>query len=132
MDLRIVPEASFGNLLQHFTGSGRHNEALRTAAVKQGIHVSEYGVAVDETEVTHACATEEEVYELLGMAFVEPELREDRGELEAARDGTLPELMRLADIQRRPALAHGGLGRARAPSPRWPRPPATAATSTWR
>jgi DNA polymerase (family X) len=99
VDLRIVPEASFGNLLQHFTGSGRHNEALRTAAVKKGIHVSEYGVAVDETSVTHACATEEEVYELLGMAYVEPELREDRGELEAARAGTLPDLIEVADIR---------------------------------
>ncbi len=99
VDLRIVPEASFGNLLQHFTGSGRHNEALRTAAVKQGIHVSEYGVAVDETAATHACATEKEVYELLGMAYIEPELREDRGELAAARAGELPELVRLEDIR---------------------------------
>jgi len=99
VDLRIVPAESFGNLLQHFTGSGRHNEALRTAAVKRGIHVSEYGVALDETEVTHACATEEEVYELLGMAYIEPELREDRGELEAARDGSLPDLLELADIR---------------------------------
>ncbi len=99
VDLRIVPAESFGNLLQHFTGSGRHNEALRTAAVKRGMHVSEYGVAVDETETTHACTTEEEVYELLGMAYVEPELREDRGELEAARIGSLPELLQLADIR---------------------------------
>ena len=99
VDLRIVPEDKFGNLLQHFTGSGRHNEALRTAAVRQGIHVSEYGVAVDETETTHACTTEEEVYELLGMAYVPPELREDRGELEAARKGELPELISLADIK---------------------------------
>ena len=99
VDLRIVPEDKFGNLLQHFTGSGRHNEALRTAAVKRGIHVSEYGVAVDETETTHACTTEEEVYELLGMAFVPPELREDRGELEAARKGELPELVTVADIK---------------------------------
>jgi DNA polymerase (family 10) len=99
VDLRIVPEASFGNLLQHFTGSGRHNEALRTAAVRRGIHVSEYGVAVDETETTHACATEAEVYELLGMAFIEPELREDRGELEAAGKGELPELLRIDAIR---------------------------------
>lgn len=99
VDLRIVPPESFGNLLQHFTGSGRHNEALRTAAVKRGIHVSEYGVAVEETEVTHACATEQEVYELLGMAYIEPELREDRGELEAARAGTLPELISIEDIR---------------------------------
>jgi DNA polymerase (family 10) len=99
VDLRIVPEASFGNLLQHFTGSGRHNEALRTAAVKKGIHVSEYGVAVDETSVSHACGSEEEVYALLGMAYIEPELREDRGELEAARAGTLPDLIQVSDIR---------------------------------
>ncbi len=99
VDLRIVPEASFGNLLQHFTGSGRHNEALRTAAVKQGIHVSEYGVAIDESETTHACATEEEVYELLGMAYIPPELREDRGELEAARKKALPALLEVDDIK---------------------------------
>ena len=99
VDLRIVPESSFGNLLQHFTGSGRHNEALRTAAVKRGLHVSEYGVADDNSGETHACATEEEVYELLGMAWVPPELRENRGELEAARNGGLPELVRLEDIR---------------------------------
>ena len=99
VDLRIVPESSFGNLLQHFTGAGRHNEALRTAAVKRGLHVSEYGVADDSSGETHACATEEEVYELLGMAFVPPELRENRGELEAARNGGLPELVRLEDIR---------------------------------
>jgi len=99
VDLRIVPEASFGNLLQHFTGSGRHNEALRTAAVKQGVHVSEYGVAVDTTGATHACATEAEVYELLGMDCIEPELREDRGELAAARRRSLPDLIEPADIR---------------------------------
>ncbi len=99
VDLRIVPEDKFGNLLQHFTGSGRHNEALRTAAVRRGIHVSEYGVAVDQTETSHACASEEEVYELLGMAYIEPELREDRGELEAAREDRLPRLLELSDIK---------------------------------
>ena len=56
VDLRIVPEENFGNLLQHFTGSGQHNEALRTEAVKRGLHVSEYGVADDESGETHACA----------------------------------------------------------------------------
>ena len=99
VDLRIVGEESFGNLLQHFTGSGRHNEALRTAAVRRGLHVSEYGVADDNTGETHACATEEEVYELLGMAYVPPELREDRGELEAARAGTLPDLLSVEDMR---------------------------------
>jgi DNA polymerase (family 10) len=99
IDLRIVPPENFGNLLQHFTGSGKHNEALRTEAVKRGFHVSEYGVIDDSTGTTHACATEEEVYELLGMRYVPPELRENRGELRAAREGTLPELVRLGDIR---------------------------------
>jgi DNA polymerase (family 10) len=99
VDLRIVGEESFGNLLQHFTGSASHNEVLRTKAVKRGLHVSEYAVTDDASGDVHRCATEEEVYELLGMAYVEPELRENRGELEAARKGELPELLRLADIR---------------------------------
>ena len=99
VDLRIVPEEAFGNLLQHFTGSGRHNEALRTAAVRRGLHVSEYGIADDETGDSIACATEEEVYERLGMQWIPPELRENRGELEAAREKRLPELIELADIR---------------------------------
>ncbi len=99
IDLRIVPPENYGNLLQHFTGSGKHNEALRTEAVKRGFHVSEYGVIDDSTETTHACATEEEVYELLGMQYIPPELRENRGELRAARARELPELVKLGDIR---------------------------------
>src|SRR3954462_7845670 len=97
IDFRIVPPENFGNLLQHFTGSGKHNEALRTAAVKRGFNVSEYGVVHDGT--THACATEEEGYELLRMQYIPPELRENRGELEAALKGELPELITLQDIK---------------------------------
>jgi DNA polymerase (family 10) len=99
VDLRIVPEEAFGNLLQHFTGSGRHNEALRTAAVKRGLHVSEYGIADDETGDSLAFTTEEEVYERLGMQWIPPELREDRGELVAARKDALPKLIELDDIR---------------------------------
>jgi DNA polymerase (family 10) len=99
VDLRIVPPENFGNLLQHLTGSKQHNEAMRTEAVKRGWHVSEYGVIDDSTETTHACATEEEVYELLGMAWIPPELRENRGELKAARAGELPELIEVGDIR---------------------------------
>jgi DNA polymerase (family 10) len=99
VDLRIVPEEAFGNLLQHFTGSGRHNEALRTEAVKRGLHVSEYGVADDETGTSEAFTTEEAVYERLGMQYIPPELRENRGELAAARKGTLPQLIELSDIR---------------------------------
>jgi DNA polymerase (family X) len=99
VDLRIVPEEAFGNLLQHFTGSGRHNEALRTAAVKRGLHVSEYGIADDESGDSLAFTTEEEVYERLGMQWIPPELREDRGELDAARKDGLPKLIELDDIR---------------------------------
>ena len=99
VDLRIVAPENFGNLLQHLTGSKQHNEALRTAAVKRGFHVSEYGVTDDSTETTHSCASEEEVYELLGMDWIPPELRENRGELDAARDHKLPELVEVADIR---------------------------------
>ncbi len=99
VDLRVVPEEAFGNLLQHFTGSGKHNEALRTDAVRRGLHVSEYGIADDESGKTDAYATEEEVYERLGMQYIAPELRENRGELAAARAAQLPELIELGDIR---------------------------------
>ena len=99
VDLRIVPEEAFGNLLQHFTGSGRHNEALRTEAVRRGLHVSEYGISDDETGESEAFTIEEQVYERLGMQYIPPELRENRGELEAAREARLPELIELGDIR---------------------------------
>jgi DNA polymerase (family 10) len=99
VDLRIVPSEAFGNLLQHFTGSGRHNEALRTEAVRRGLHVSEYGISDDESGQTEAFTSEEEVYERLGMAYIPPELRENRGELEAARRGELPALIELDDLR---------------------------------
>jgi len=97
--VRIVKEEAFGNLLQHFTGSGRHNEALRTDAVRRGLHVSEYGISDDESGASEAFTTEEKVYERLGMQYIPPELRENRGELEAARAGRLPELIELGDIR---------------------------------
>jgi DNA polymerase (family X) len=99
VDLRIAKPGQLGNLLQHFTGSGAHNAALREAAVRKGLHVSEYGVLEDATAVTHACATEQEVYELLGLSYIEPELRENRGELDGARAGELPRLIELTDIR---------------------------------
>ena len=99
VDLKIVAPDQFGNLLQHFTGSKQHNMALRDAAVRKGLHVSEYGVLNDATGETHRCETEAEVYGLLGLAYIEPELRENRGELEAAAKGTLPDLITLADLK---------------------------------
>jgi len=99
VDLRIAAPGQLGNLLQHFTGSGAHNAALREAAVRGGLHVSEYGILDDATGATDTYETEHEVYERLGLAYIEPELRENRGELEAARAGTLPELIELRDIR---------------------------------
>ncbi len=102
VDLRVVTPDRFGNLLQHFTGSGRHNSSLREAAVRRGMHVSEYGIAHDGESRVHRFATEEEVYAHLGLAWIEPELREDRGELQAASvaDGAgLPRLVELRDIR---------------------------------
>ena len=111
--MRIVEPDQFGNVLQHLTGSKEHNMALRDFAVRRGLHISEYGVLDDSTEITHRCATEEEVYALLGMDYIEPELREDRGELEAALNGTLPELVTRRRPEGRPALPHDRLRRHR-------------------
>jgi DNA polymerase (family 10) len=99
VDLRIVAPDQFGNLMQHFTGSKEHNMALREAAVRRGLHVSEYGVLDDSTGVTHRCEREEEVYALLGLDYIEPELRENRGELEAAGTHTLPRLITVEDLR---------------------------------
>ena len=99
VDLRIVAPDQFGNLLQHFTGSKEHNVALRDAAVRKGLHVSEYGVLDDADGQTHRCATEAEVYALLGLQYIEPELRENRGELEAAAAGRLPTLITIDDLR---------------------------------
>jgi DNA polymerase (family 10) len=97
VDLRVVAPENFGNLLQHFTGSQAHNVALREAAVRRGLHVSEYGILDDETGETLRCATEEEVYERLGLAYPEPELRENRGELSA--DFVAPRLVTVEDLR---------------------------------
>src|SRR5690242_6984001 len=98
-DLRVVPPESYGNLLQHFTGSKHHNLALRERAVKDGLSVSEYSITVVESGEDLAYANEAEVYERLGYQYIPPELRENAGELEAARKGELPKLVELGDIQ---------------------------------
>jgi DNA polymerase (family X) len=99
VDFRVVAPEQFGNVLQHLTGSKEHNMALREYAVRRGLHVSEYGIEDDNDGSKHACATEEEVYELLGLPFIAPELRENRGELQAAIDGSLPDLLREDQIR---------------------------------
>jgi DNA polymerase (family 10) len=99
VDLRIVAPAAFGNLLQHFTGSKAHNVALREEAVARGLSVSEHGITETESGKVDLCESEQAVYERLGYAYIEPELREGRGELKAAREGELPELIELADVR---------------------------------
>jgi DNA polymerase (family X) len=98
IDLRVVEPDQFGNLLQHFTGSKRHNMALREAAVRRGLHVSEYGILDDASGETLRCATEHDVYARLGLPWIPPELREDRGEL-ALRDGDVPRLVEQGDLR---------------------------------
>jgi DNA polymerase (family X) len=99
VDLRIVPPAAFGNLLQHFTGSQAHNVQLREEAVGRGLSVSEHGITEASSGEVELCESEEAVYNRLGYAYIEPELRENRGELKAAREGKLPEPIELGDIR---------------------------------
>jgi DNA polymerase (family 10) len=98
-DLRVVPPESYGNLLQHFTGSKNHNVALREDAVRRGFSVSEYSVTEVETGEEHHFAREEDVYRFLGYDWIPPELRADGGELAAARKGELPKLVELSDLR---------------------------------
>lgn len=91
VDLRVVPAASFGAALCYFTGSKAHNVTLRQLAIKDGLKLNEYGLFKGARRV--AGRTEEEVYARLGLAWIPPELREDRGEIDAARAGTLPRLI---------------------------------------
>jgi DNA polymerase (family X) len=98
-DLRVVPPESFGNLLQHFTGSKDHNVAMREAAVKRGLSISEYGVTTVESGDVFTTEDEDALYEFLGYQPIPPELRENDGELDAARRGELPQLVELADVR---------------------------------
>ena len=99
IDLRVLPAQLFGNLLQHFTGSREHNIQLREMAVRKNLRVSENGILNLETGDNLTCATEEEVYAALGLAYIPPELRLGIGEIEAARAGTLPTLLELGDLR---------------------------------
>ena len=98
-DLRVVPPECYGNLLQHFTGSKDHNIALREEAVRRGLSISEYGVVTSETGETFTAPSEAELYEYLGYEYIPPELRENLGELNVARNGGLPVLVDAADIR---------------------------------
>jgi DNA polymerase (family 10) len=98
-DLRVVPSGLYGNLLQHFTGSKHHNVALREDAVRRGLSISENGVKNVESGEIFKTGSEVELYEFLGYQYIPPELRENLGELEAARKGELPELVGLGDLR---------------------------------
>jgi DNA polymerase (family 10) len=99
VDLRIVAPDAYGNLLQHFTGSAEHNVELRERAVAMGLSVSEHGIADSESGEVSRYATEAEVYERIGLAYIEPELREANGEIRAAAEGTLPKLVGIDEIR---------------------------------
>ncbi len=110
IDIRVQPAESYGSLLQHFTGSKYHNIALREYALKKGLSLSEYGITnlkakeggkkVRETgEDLKKFKTEEQFYNFLGLQYIPPELREDTGEIEAAKENKIPKLIELADIK---------------------------------
>lgn len=106
VDLRVVPEEDWGAALVYFTGSKAHNIKLRTRAVRAGLKLSEYGLFEVDGDAGEASggakvvsATEEEVYAALGLPWIPPTLREDRGEIEAALNGELPELIQESDLR---------------------------------
>ncbi len=97
VDLRVVPHVGYGAARVYFTGSKAHNVKIRTIGVKRDLKINEYGVFKDEERV--AGKTEKEVYSSVGLTFIPPELREDRGEIEAAQQGKVPDLVTLDDIR---------------------------------
>jgi DNA polymerase (family X) len=97
VDLRVVPQVSYGAALHYFTGSKAHNIAVRTLGVKKKLKINEYGVFKDNKRI--AGKTEEEVYREVDLPYIPPELREDRGEVEAAQNNSLPSLVTLDDIR---------------------------------
>jgi len=99
VDLRVVPPESYGAALQYFTGSKDHNVKLRTIAVRAGYKLNEYGLFNRETDKSVAGEDEEGIYRALGMDLMPPELRENRGEIEAAMEGKLPNLVTKEDIK---------------------------------
>jgi len=99
VDLRVVKKESFGAALQYFTGSKEHNVAMRGLAIKKGYKLNEYGLFDKKTEKYITGKNEEDIYKKLGLSYIEPELRENRGEIEEARKGKLPQLVGYDDIQ---------------------------------
>lgn len=99
VDCRVVPPEAYGAALQYFTGSKDHNVKLRTIGVKLGYKLNEYGLFRREDDRLVASETEKEIYGALGMDYVEPELRENRGEIEAAMEHKLPKLIELSEVR---------------------------------
>lgn len=99
VDLEVLPKESYGTLLLHFTGSKQHNVDLRTFGLTKGLSISEHAVKETKTGKIHKFSKEEDVYAFLGLDFIAPELREGKGEIEAARDKKLPVLVELKDIK---------------------------------
>jgi DNA polymerase (family X) len=99
MDLRVVPDESYGAALQYFTGSKEHNIVIRRRAQERGLKINEYGVFREKDDARIAGATEEEVYAAVDLPWIPPELRENRGEIEAAEQHHLPKLLELEDIR---------------------------------
>lgn len=99
IDLRVVPPESYGAALQYFTGSKEHNIELRNIALREGYKLSEYGLYSKESEKQVAGKSEEDIYEKLGLAYIPPELRENRGEIKAAAKNGLPKLVETGDLR---------------------------------
>lgn len=99
VDLRVVPEESYGAAMKYFTGSKEHNVACRQRGVERDLKINEYGVFEGEDEERVGGATEEEIYDLIDLEYVPPELREARGEVDAAAEGELPDLVEADDIR---------------------------------
>jgi DNA polymerase (family X) len=97
VDLMVTPPESYGSLLQHFTGSKHHNIALREYALKRGLSLSEYGIKAKDR--VFKFSDEESFYRKLDLDFIPPELREDSGEIEAAKEGKIPDLVEVGDIK---------------------------------
>ncbi len=98
-DLRVLDEKSYGAALLYFTGNIQHNIALRKIAIKKGLKLSEYGIFGKKTNKMLAGKTEEECYKKLGLKYIEPEIREDEGEIEAAQKNKLPDLIGYSDLK---------------------------------
>lgn len=99
VDVRVLPSERYGTAMSYFTGSQQHNIRLRELALKQGLSLNEHAFTPTNGGDEILCATEEEVYETLGLPWIPPEIREDRGEIEAAQEGKLPNLIQLEDLR---------------------------------